>query len=471
MDRARLRLEAVLLGLCAALCLASLGAYYVGFFNDDAFYLVGARSLLGGSFTELSHPAQPPLSAYLPGYPLLLAPLVGLFPNSVLPCQLLSIALTLGAVLLAFRLLGEAAAVGLFALSPLALSLSGTVLSDPAYLFLTMLLLAAVRAAWKEEGLRRWVPSCLLASFAFYLRPVGAAFPIALAAALFLEKRRREALFCAALCAALILPWLLRNALLGGSGLPYAGELVSGLNVSTLWVNSAFYARELFARALFRWPNAAPGGALEAATAAACLMLSAWGAWRERPSRFLTLYLGLYAAVHLLWPKVSGRYLLPVLPFAAATLVFGAEDLAERFGVRRGRTSLAMLALGAVLFAPTWWKIASAARLKGTPLTTPPKVYEWIRRETPPGAVFAAESDGRLFLLTGRRALRLRGALPRGADYALVLPTGDAIRTRSGRDAHDPLPARAARALFEAAGAEKVFEDPSEGSAVYRLRG
>lgn len=45
-----------LLALTLGIYLLSLGAYYVGFFNDDAFYLIGARSLLGGNYTELSHP-------------------------------------------------------------------------------------------------------------------------------------------------------------------------------------------------------------------------------------------------------------------------------------------------------------------------------------------------------------------------------------------------------------------------------
>ncbi|MDD5629795.1 MAG: hypothetical protein PHU21_12065, partial [Elusimicrobia bacterium] len=63
---------ACLAGL-AVLYLLCLRAYYVGFFNDDAFYLIGARSLLSGGFRELSAPGAPPMTVYMPGYPLILA--------------------------------------------------------------------------------------------------------------------------------------------------------------------------------------------------------------------------------------------------------------------------------------------------------------------------------------------------------------------------------------------------------------
>ncbi|MBI2363248.1 MAG: hypothetical protein HYV15_07695, partial [Elusimicrobia bacterium] len=66
----------------AVLYVLARDAYWVGFFNDDAFYLIGAHSLLQGRFAELSHPAAPPLIQYLPGWPLLLAPLAAFSGDS-----------------------------------------------------------------------------------------------------------------------------------------------------------------------------------------------------------------------------------------------------------------------------------------------------------------------------------------------------------------------------------------------------
>src|SRR5437660_3946930 len=68
----------------------AVNAYYVGFFNDDAFYLIGARSLLQGRYVELNQPGTPPLINYTVGYPLLLVPVAALFSDAARPAQLLS---------------------------------------------------------------------------------------------------------------------------------------------------------------------------------------------------------------------------------------------------------------------------------------------------------------------------------------------------------------------------------------------
>src|SRR5438067_2256867 len=75
-------------------------AYYVGFFNDDAFYIIGARSLLQGRYVELNQPGSPPFVNYMPGYPALLAVVAFLFKDTFLNFQLFSMALSLGSLLL-----------------------------------------------------------------------------------------------------------------------------------------------------------------------------------------------------------------------------------------------------------------------------------------------------------------------------------------------------------------------------------
>lgn len=483
-----IRWELLLLAACAALYLAALGAYYVGFFNDDAFYLIGARSLLEGRFAELSHPAQPPLTPYLPGYPLLLAPLVWLFPDSFLPCQLLSAALTLGAVRLAWESLERLgprprfAAAALVGLSPLTVSLSGTVLSDPAYLLTSMLVFRLRQRMLPSRDLRHWALLAALAASVFYLRPVGAALPAALVLALVLERRPREAAACAVASAAVILPWLLRE----GFRLSYAEEFlaqyVSAGSVSaasSILVNGAYYARELFARAFFRWPGAAPGGTFETAATAAGLIVAAYGVRRSRPGAFTLAYCALYCAAHLLWAKPSGRYLLGMLPFAAGALVNGAEELGAKLRVR-GAPSLTLLALSLLLVSPTLEKIVLDASRKGTRLTSPPaRTLEWVRRNTRPDDIFAAESTGSFFLLTGRRALRLRGAAGpeefrawlrgQGAGYVAVFPIDFALKTPSGRNPYDPADPGDIQRLAEGSGGfVRVFKDSGEGTTVYR---
>ena len=60
------------LALAAALYLAYLPRFYVGFFNDDARFILAAQSLLQGGYRRLAAPEHPPLNLIFPGYPFLL---------------------------------------------------------------------------------------------------------------------------------------------------------------------------------------------------------------------------------------------------------------------------------------------------------------------------------------------------------------------------------------------------------------
>ena len=110
--------------------------------------------------------------------------------------------------------------------------------------------------------------------------------------------------------------------------------------------------------------------------------------------------------------------------------------------------------------------------------TAPERTFDWIRRNTPEDTVIAAELDGRLYLRTGRSALRLpkaRGAAQfrrwlseRRVGYVLAFPNDHSMRTASGGGPSDPLPVDELKALLEAAGARLVFTDAGEGSQVWR---
>src|SRR5262249_13333046 len=77
-------------------------AYYVGFFNDDAFYIIGARSLLQGRYAELNAPGQPPLVNYPPGTSLLLAPVAFLAGGSLWPYQVFAAAASVAGLAVLF---------------------------------------------------------------------------------------------------------------------------------------------------------------------------------------------------------------------------------------------------------------------------------------------------------------------------------------------------------------------------------
>lgn len=453
------------------------GAYYVGFFNDDAFYLIGARSLLAGGFWELNNPARPPLIQYLPGWPFLLTPAAAL--GSLAAARLTAaLAMLLSAAAAAWCFAddldeeGRLMLAAVCALNPLALSLSGAVLADAPFTLALLVLLGAAKRLWSRDDAALWFALGAGAGASFLLRPVGLAAPAALAVALAWEGRKRAAALVLAGAAGTVVPWLTRNLFAGGHALLYFRELAapweSGGTSGRPLANAAYYLNELFARTLLRWP--APWGAGVAAVAGLALAvrgLSLGGMSGGR--RAVALSVALLAVILLAWEKRSGRYLLPLVPFAAAW------SLAALGHLRRPAVFLLMTSYA----VPGLSIYRASAHPTAMPALGPERTWAWIRANTPPEAVFAAELDGRLYLRTGRRTLTLpRGEEARsvgpwaaraGVDYVLVEPTGEVMTTGSGRGAHDPVPAAERLAAARQAVLETAFEDPDEGTAVFRV--
>jgi hypothetical protein len=483
---ARERALALLLCLCLAAYLAALGAYYVGYFNDDAFYIIGARSLLQGRFAELNAPGAPPLGAYLPGYPLLLSPWIGLFPWTFLPCQLFSIAMVLLALQQSWELFSDdappgirSAALILAGLNPLTVSLSGTVLSDPAYLCAGVLIFRSIKKRWDSESPSDWMPVAGLCAGAAYLRPTGAVFLIALCAALALQKRPRTAALCAAVGTLLILPWLLRNLALRGYAVSYLAEFPrdpAQIAAGAL-SSSRFFLEGLYARTFLRCSSFGHGIPLLVSIAGLALTLLGWS--RTRLRAFSGAYAGLYFAVLTAWGKPSERYLLPLLPFAAVWLLLGVRCVAQSLRRSPAFAVLLIIAAAAVLDFPVIAGVVRDARAQDTARTRPSRAYDWIRAHTGTEEVFAAESDARLHLLTGRRCIRLpREGSPRllfdalrsrGVRWVLLLPTGDSLM-RDPEDPNAPADPHRIRALLQSSPrTEIVFEDSAEGAVILRL--
>ncbi len=481
--RARPFRPELLLVFPAALYLLCLRAYYVGFFNDDALYIIGARAFLRlGRYVELHAPDLRPFYTHPPGYALLLAAWGALTGDTLLGYQLLSVALTLASVWLLWRLSGSTCAAAAFALSPATVTLSGVVLSEVPFIAVSLAALAAAEKWWSVRSWKVWAGLGLLAGYLVHVRLSGAALVVALAGCLAWERRWREAAVSGAASLVVFLPHLVRVRLaLGQSETrivemlePYGSNPAGGL-LSAAVAGVPYYVGELFGRELFRAPGVL--GGILAAAAAAVAILGARARGLSGPRKLAALFFAVYAAVHLAWPYRSGRYAYPVLPLACLFLFAGLAALEERFK-RRG-LALAALALSVFLGAFPIGKAIGAATRRDTPLTRgPDRTSAWIREHTPPEAVFAANYDGRLWLLTGRRCLHLptaggADALPawlrdNRVDYVLAEDLAGYMRRTAAGESRRPLEASEleARLGLDA----KVFSDAAEGAAVFRVR-
>jgi hypothetical protein len=487
-----LSLHRPLLVAAGILYILSLRAYYVGFFNDDAFFLIGAESLLSGSYSQLQAPGAPPLVQYLPGYSFLLAPVLLLSGGSWTACALVSALLLWTCAVVLPRAWGdsipsEAALVAalLLAINPLSLSLAGTLLSDIPYTFVTLLILWRARAFWHSQEDRNWALLGAMAAYAFMLRPTGFAFILVAPAMLFYERRVRAsaAFLAAALPLAALFP--LRNTLVAGAALPYAAELAdpyaasgTGPYLYHLW----YYVSELFGRILLRWPFgklALPWTLLAMAGGGALTLVGAMR-WMSAPPlaqrgwrRFTLAYGAAYFLVLLGWNKTSSRYLLPLLPLVLPWLCYSLAQLGKER--HRDLRLTLLLGLSLIMTAPAAMRIAQASWTGHSPMATVPPVYAWLTAHTPATAIIGADLDGRVFVRSRRRSVRppaqasqtqLAQWLEQSAvDYILLRPEPFLMQARGGSGAHASRETPLA-ALTRGPGFERVYTDDS--SVVYR---
>ncbi len=492
----RLPFPAAVIGIAAILYLLSLRAYYVGFFNDDAFYIIGARSLLGGRYSELNAPGHPPLVNYFPGYSMLLAPIAAFHPASLLAYQIFSVVLAVSTLVLLRRWLDASgasdrvatAAVLVAAFNPLTISHSGVVLSELPLSFFLLLSLLALRRAWDKESSVDWVAPAVLMGACALLRPEAVFLPLAAAAALALGRRWRLAGLCL-LSLSGVFAFCLRNYIFERTWLVYGIEAADPYRASpfaSLIQNALggarYYLGLLFARIFFRMP-ADSHGLLGAAAVVAGSTVTTIGAYRAKrggAETVLQLYLTIIFAVFFLWTKRAGRYLLPALPFLSGYLFAGVESLSSTLEGKRRLVSGAC-ALSLICCAFPDYRIVRASLLERTPLNAPAReAYAWVKNRTAPADLFAAEWDGRFFLRTGREALHLPrpstpGALARWLTehrvrYVFVEPSDFALMPADRRAFNAPWEGPELNSFLVKTGRCRLaFKDASSGVAVYQV--
>lgn len=398
------RRRALILLAAAALFWLCRRAYFVGYFNDDAYYLIGAKSLLSGRYAEISAPGAPPLVNYLPGWPLLLAPVLALTGASLPAAQAFAVLLLVCGLFFFARVFEresgvEAAdlALACSAVSPLLSSTAATLLSDGPMLFCAGAALAVLPRLWLRRDARAWIGFGLALGLAALVRPTGLALAAAVAAALLAEKRVAPAFGVFAAAALVLGAWLGRNALLSGAGWNYWSEASASARAGGVpfFANAWACVDALFARSLLRPP--APSAFWEAAAALGGLGLAlAGGRGLKTPSgRTAAFFAAFFALPHLFWSKTAARYFIPLLPVSAWLLLRGAARLGPR-------TTRAAAALSVALSAAATAGVARASWSPSTPRNLPPRrAADWLVARARPGAVVAAEYDARWHLLTG----------------------------------------------------------------------
>lgn len=408
--------------------------------RDDSRYLILARALRHGQYRDVMWPGAPYHHMYPPGYPLLLAAWGAPAGDRFGWLILLQIALSVGALALAFdaarRSLGPTvalAALVILAVNPELLAWSGEIASEGPLAF------CFAAALWGATALRpggRQLAVVLAASLAApMMRTAGVVLPAAVVLVWLIERRFRDALVVCVASALVVGPlmlWTIADPT-PVAGSSYAADLVvapggGGVRVASglppsMWgvlahrvLTNAFYYPTQGIPWILPLPTI-PGTIVDnvvgAALAVAALAVGAVADFGR--FRLGVVVLLASAALLLAWPYQIARYVAPLLPLLVPLLVDGAGRAGSVLGDRAARASVLVATLviagaGAARSGAHVVAVAGCARGQRLPderCVTPGqagffRAVRFVGDSLPPRArVLAAKSEP-LYLYTGR---------------------------------------------------------------------
>jgi len=417
-----------------ALCLPALGTFHTGYFNDDARHVLAARSLLHGHYRDLSDPLQNPIINQLPGYPLLLA-MTGANETAG---KLLSCAFHAGSAALLFSFAGPASAGAalLLALHPFAITMSGTLMTEPAFLLATVISLILLARG-------RLFAALMCAAFSGWIRPEGFLLLSAITACRIKNLPVKDRLMLSIPFLFWALPFI-RNMVVSSTPAGYMSEL-AGTSAAVNALSNAlyyFHAVPLVSVGIYYG-----GGAVQGWMTALCAVFwLALGAGlttllQKDESRERALYLILSLCAHLLWVNHTPRYILPLIPFILEAVLYGLA-LQKEHG-RKLAVSFAAAALALMLFQD--WGVLRAGLSSGDSRKHIPGAILWLKTNTPANAVVMAKYREKTFYISGRKTIGyyynpdisswIKTLDDNGVDYLLLDDSAGVVEVTPQREA------------------------------------
>ncbi|MGQ0643377.1 MAG: hypothetical protein ACT4P6_21740 [Gemmatimonadaceae bacterium] len=427
----------LVVALVLVAAIMSITPWPVGTIQDDATYVVLAKSLATGEgYRQLNLPGAPQVTHYPPGYPLLLAALWRLWPdfpdNLVVFKYANAVLLTLAALgAYAFaRARAQLSTMGAGATAVagtacvLVLYVTGIIVSEPLFMALMFPVLIVSEKATQDGKVTTAIAAAALGVALAMVRTIGiAVFPALLLA---LATRRHWKAACAAFVTGvcLLAPWQLWAAahandvpavVIGKYG-SYLGWMLKGYRdggssfglevINKNLVGLRELLEFLVMPVSWRWVR------LPVFVGAVALTL--YGLTRlSRRTPVTVLYALGYFAIVLVWPFEVHRFLMAGFPIVVLAFSVGAGELWRAQPQTRVR-SLGRGALLASVFATvggflwynirghreTWW--VGVQRDSGERIG---QVVRWVRSNTTPVDVIAVQDDPAVYLYTGRRAV------------------------------------------------------------------
>lgn len=346
--------------------------YYVGSFDDDANYLMAAHVLAGaGWLTSVMPSGATVVANYLPGYPLLLVPVIWLFGGSLWAPRLLSTALVGALYPLLWIWMGRrglgpwarSAVLVLLAVNSVLATYSTMAMAESPFLVVFVVTLFALDRWAARPGTVNAAAVVILVTYLVWLKEAGIGLVAGLVAYELWRWQWRRATWLSAGTALLLLPglvarWVSGDAVLGDR---YAGEIVNATKGGLLHqvVSEApkvawSYLRNVLRQSVLPESSPLPShGALDLVMSIVGVSVPVFvifGAvvWYRRHPRPEVWMVGAYFAETLAYPFTNQRRVILVLPLATIWYVIGA-GAAGNWVLRRARADMrpVVLTLGA----------------------------------------------------------------------------------------------------------------------------
>ena len=391
--------------------------------GDNAQFINLGRSLAAGyGLSETLGDTPTPHSKYPFGFPVLLAIVDSIIPNSLIALKsfvLLLYAISLPLIYKFIRHYAEASlslCVAILSLvsKPL-LEFSHQVMSEIPFLPFALLALILFQRAHENESTKILLFAILTSIAAYYIRSAGIVLVGTGMIFFALHQKWKETGIIAGGSLLLALPWQLRNRALGGNDYvnqlfsinpydPEEGLLTFGTFIERIVTNAQIYGLRIIPDVFV--PSFATQANVILGLIFTGLVLYAIVIGlqkRQLPAVFLVCYLGLY----LLWPQVWSdiRFLIPAIPILFYAFLTSISNLTQKINVSATQKAIVITFL--IAFASNSVATHELSERNGQ---FPPnwKNYfdagEWIKNNTDPNIKISCRKPFLMNAITNRKS-------------------------------------------------------------------
>lgn len=409
-----IKLESILLFVIvigtAFLFLSTRSASYVGYYEDDAHYIILAKSLLSGNgYTNLDNPAKTIHTRWPPGFPIFLIPFLAVFGENYEQLKWANVFLTTLNTFLSYwlfrnKLLQPLPWVIIIFISTnqLVLWFASSVMSEPLFMFLSMsfMFLLSNYEMQSVPNLKYSFLIGMLLMACISVKIVGFLFlPI-----LFLLgfKRHDLKLIVAGTIPTVILLLLPLQYKWSHWGQAFPVSSPFAMDFHVLGINLYYYIQAIIDCLVSNTIDPSSPIGMPFWILLFPVIVGIYAHSKKHGMTFV-LYFIIYIVCITTWWSYDTRLLHPLLPFLYYFFLQGVAKIYTTKSRIFATSVLVIVLLLHIAGAANFFSIfISSSHLMNTPNMP---IYHWLKKNTQPDDVILNGTSGRTYLLTGRHSL------------------------------------------------------------------